>query len=88
MTLLEQKIRRYEHKRWAAEPNRRTLPFAWGLEHIGGCENEADPRAFLRRFVEQTLVGSPAWFACETPGDYELTAESDGVAWKGALEFT
>jgi dienelactone hydrolase len=88
VTLLEQKIRRYEHKRWAAEPNRRSLSFSWGLEHIGGRENEADPRAFLGRFVEQTLAASDAWFACETPDDYELTAASNGAAWKGTLEFT
>ena len=49
MNLLEQKIRRYEHMRWAQEPNRRTLPFAWGLEHIGGDAKEADPRGFLSR---------------------------------------
>ncbi|MGB6483953.1 MAG: alpha/beta hydrolase family protein [Candidatus Acidiferrales bacterium] len=84
----EQKIRRYEHKRWAAEPNRRSLPFAWGLEHIGGRENEADPRAFLRQFAEQTLAASDAWFACETPSDYELRAAADGAAWNGELEFT
>src|SRR5579864_8060658 len=28
MPWLEQTIRRYEHRRWAAEPNRPTLPFA------------------------------------------------------------
>ncbi|MGC1107830.1 MAG: alpha/beta hydrolase family protein [Candidatus Acidiferrales bacterium] len=84
----EQTIRRYEHKRWAAEPNRRSLPFAWGLEHIGGRENEADPRAFLRRFAEQMLAASDAWFACETPSDYELRAAPDGAAWNEELEFT
>ncbi|HKF52259.1 MAG TPA: hypothetical protein VKB26_08095 [Candidatus Acidoferrales bacterium] len=88
MSYLEQKIRRYEHKRWAAEPNRRSLPFAWGIEHIGGRADEPDPRAFLRRFVEETLAASDAWFACETPVDYELKVPSSAAPWSGELEFT
>ena len=39
MPWLEQKIRRYEHMRWAQEPNRQTLPFAWGHTEIGGDAN-------------------------------------------------
>jgi hypothetical protein len=72
MSWLEQKVRRYEHMRWAQEPNRRTLPFAWGLEHIGGSAKEADPRAFLDRFVEDTLARSNDWFAAEPARDYSL----------------
>jgi Prolyl oligopeptidase family len=72
MSWLEQKIRRYEHMRWAQEPNRRTLPFTWGLEHIGGSANEADPRAFLDRFVEGTLARSDEWFATGPAEDYFL----------------
>src|SRR5271154_533310 len=56
MAWLEQKIRRYEHMRWAQEPNRRTLPFAWGLEHIGGSAKEADPRGVLDQVVDHTLA--------------------------------
>lgn len=88
MTYLEQKIRRYEHKRWAAEPNRRSLPFAWGIEHMGGRADESDPRAFLRRFVEETLASSDAWFACDAPTDYDLTIPPSSALWKGELEFT
>lgn len=88
VSYLEQKIRRYEHKRWAAEPNRRSLPFAWGIEHIGGRADEPNPRAFLRGFVEQTLAASDAWFACETPADYELKTSPGGVPWSKELEFT
>lgn len=85
----EQRIRRYEHRRWAAEPNRRSLPFAWGLEHIGGRVDEPDPRACLRGFVDETLAASDAWFACETPRDYELKPPTaTDAAWSGELEFT
>jgi hypothetical protein len=72
MSWLEQKIRRYEHMRWAQEPNRRTLPFTWGLEHIGGSATEADPRAFLDRFVEETLAHSDEWYASTPAEDYSL----------------
>jgi Prolyl oligopeptidase family len=76
MSWLEQTIRRYEHMRWAQEPNRRTLPFAWGLEHIGGNANEPDPRAFLERFVEDVLANSDDWYATTPADDCEL---ADGV---------
>lgn len=76
MSWLEQKIRRYEHMRWAQEPNRRTLPFGWGTEHIGGSANEADPRAFLDEFAERTIASSDEWFSVTPAKDYEL---QDGV---------
>jgi hypothetical protein len=68
----EQKIRRYEHKRWAQEPNRRTLAFAWGLEHIGGAANDPNPRAFLNNFVTETIACSDDWFAATPADDYGL----------------
>lgn len=77
MRWLERKIRRYEHMRWAQEPNRRVLPFAWGLEHIGGSANEPDPLAFLNRFVEETLAHSEEWFAVSAASDYAL--DDNGV---------
>ena len=84
MAWLEQKIRRYEHMRWAQEPNRRTLPFAWGLEHIGGDPKEADPRGFLERFVEHTLEHSDEWYAV-TPADDYLLAD-DVLTFTSAIE--
>jgi len=76
MPWLEQKIRRYEHMRWAQEPNRRTLPFAWGLEHVGGSASEADPRAFFEQFAERTVAASDDWFAATPAQDYQV---DDGV---------
>ncbi len=76
MRWLEQTVRRYEHRCWAAEPNRRTLPFAWGLEHIGGRADELDPRGFLDRWVDETLRKSDDWFAATPADDYRL---EDGV---------
>jgi hypothetical protein len=84
MAWLERKIRRYEHMRWAQEPNRRTLPFAWGLEHIGGTSNEPDPRGYLDRFVEHTLAHSDAWYATGPAEDYSLT--DDVLTFTSAIE--
>ena len=56
----ETKIRRYEHMRWAQEPNRRVLPFGWGLEYIGGDPENPDPRGFLERFAQDTAARSDA----------------------------
>jgi hypothetical protein len=76
MSWLERRIRRYEHMRWAQEPTRRTLPFAWGLEHLGGTANEPNPREWLDHFVDQTLAHSDEWYATGPADDYAL---DDGV---------
>jgi len=62
--------------RWAQEPSRRVLPFAWGLEHIGGDAKDPNPRAFLNRFVDETLSRSDEWYCVTPANDYELR---DGV---------
>ena len=76
MGWLEQTIRRYEHRRWTKDDNRRALPFEWGLEHIGGQADEPDPRGFLNRWVESTLARSDEWFTTTPADDYRL---ADGV---------
>jgi hypothetical protein len=83
MSRLEQTIRRYEHMRWAQEPNRRTIPFSWGLEQIGGAPNDPDPRAFMDRFVEETLGHSDEWFAAPPADDYRF--EDDVLTFTSAI---
>jgi hypothetical protein len=78
MPWLEQKIRRYEHRRWTVDENRRVLPFAWGLEYIGGRADEPDPRGFLNSWVHHTLAHSEEWFAVAPASDYRLLAEESG----------
>lgn len=68
---LERKIHRYERMRFAQEPNRRTLPFDWGLEHIGGASHP-EPRAFLERFVTEAVAQSDDWYAVTPASDYAL----------------
>jgi hypothetical protein len=80
MNFFEQRIRRYEHMRWAQEPNRRTLPFSWGLKHIGGDAranaSDSEARAFLEQFVEQTISHSDDWYAVTPASDYTLSGDN------------
>ena len=72
MSWFEDLILRYEHKRWAQLPDRRRLPFGWGLEHIGGDANDPNPRAFLDRFVEDAISHGDDWYASTPASDYVL----------------
>ncbi|MGA2509740.1 MAG: alpha/beta hydrolase family protein [Candidatus Acidiferrales bacterium] len=69
---IARKFHRYEQMRFDQEPRRRTLPFGWGLEHIGGDANEPNPRAFLDRYIEDALARSDEWYAVSPANDYAL----------------
>jgi hypothetical protein len=84
MPWIEQLVRRYEHRRWAAESHRRSHPFDWGLEYIGGRRDEPDPHGFLRQFADRTVADSEQWFAAPPGDDYDLRREADGLV----LSFT
>jgi len=75
MSLVERAVRRYEHYRWARDNNRRVLPFAWGLEHIGGPGDSADPRAWLARWAEESVAHSEQWYATGPADDYRLDGD-------------
>jgi hypothetical protein len=70
----EQRIRRYEQKRFDELPEgqRRRLPFAWGVEHIGGDAEDPNPREFLDRFVTRSIAESDDWYAAQPVSDYAL----------------
>ncbi len=72
MNWFERKIRRYEHRRWTTDDNRRVQPFHWGLEHIGGTPNDPNPRAFLREYARNAIEHSTAWYAASPATDYHL----------------
>jgi hypothetical protein len=81
------RVQRYEEMRWAQEPDRRRLPFDWGLDHVlstngsgQGHANGADPRAALDALVEEVIADSDHWFAASPAEDYELR--------NGVLTFT
>lgn len=69
---IKRKVHAYEKMRFDQEPVRTKLPFEWGLEHIGGEASESDPRAYLDRFVADTIAESDAWFAAPPAQDYKL----------------
>ncbi len=80
MNWLEQAIREYEHRRWTTDNNRRVFPFEWGLEYIGGAADEPEPRAWLDRYVSETIAQSDDWFYAGPASDYRF---EDGL-----LKFT
>jgi hypothetical protein len=89
MPWLEQTIRRYEHRRWTTDNNRRVLPFEWGLEYIDGPANAPDtaPRAFLNAWVDRTLAHSDQWYAATPAGDAQLHPQ-EGPSSGQVLTFT
>ena len=55
MRWFERKIRRYEHRRWTTDDNRRVQPFEWGLEHIDGSLSESNPGEYVRQYAEHAI---------------------------------
>jgi hypothetical protein len=80
---IKKRVHRYERMRFDQELNRRTLPFAWGLEHLDISLNGEDPRAVLEKYVERSIENSREWYAVAPADDYAL---SDGVlTFKSAI---
>ncbi len=76
MNWFERRIRRYEHRRWSTDDNRRVQPFAWGLEHIGGDPDDRDPAAYVRQYAAWAIENSREWFATTPADDYRLDADN------------
>ncbi len=72
MHWFERKIRRYEHRRWTTDDNRRVQPFHWGLEHIGGSPDDPNPGAFVRHYAQKAIESSIDWFAVSPATDDHL----------------
>jgi hypothetical protein len=70
---IQKLVHRYEQMRFHQEAHRRRLPFAWGIEHLGGDRNGDDPRMFLKRYVDEAVARSDEWYAATTAGDYAVT---------------
>jgi dienelactone hydrolase len=81
MNWFERKIRRYEHRRWTTDDNRRVQPFYWGLEHIGGSPNDPHPGEFVRQYAKNAIENSRDWYATTPASDYHLDE-------KNVLTFT
>ena len=75
MRWFERKIRRYEHRRWTTDDNRRVQPFHWGFEHIGGSPDEPNPGAFVRDYARKAMESSREWYAASAASDYRLDSQ-------------
>jgi hypothetical protein len=76
MHWFERRIRRYEHRRWTTDDNRRIQPFDWGLEHIDGDPRDPDPASYVRRYAQHAIANSKDWFATTPANDYRLDPEN------------
>ena len=76
MNWFEQRIRRYEHRRWTTDDNRRTKPFFWGAEHVGGRAEESDPHGFFKDYTARVLANSHEWYEAAPAEDYQLDKEN------------
>ncbi len=90
MDWFERKIRRYEHRRWTTDDNRRVQPFHWGLEHIGGLPDDANPGAFVRQYAQKAIESSRDWYAASPADDYHLDVGRLAAAYgkENVLTFT
>ena len=76
MHWFERRIRRYEHRRWTTDDNRRVQPFDWGLEYIDGDPRDSDPAAYVRQYAKHAIENSKEWFAAGAANDYRLDSEN------------
>src|SRR5436190_7903163 len=72
--MLRKYIESREHALYRLNDNRKSLPFEWGLEHLGlaGQPAQGDAERALRRYVETALSDSDAFYACPAGGDFQF----------------
>jgi len=71
-TWYAKRVHRYEQMRFDQEPKRRTLPFAWGIEHLGGDPADLHPAEFLEHYATDAVARSEDWYAVQAATDYAL----------------
>src|SRR5882672_7622176 len=72
--MLRKYIERRETFLHGRDNNRKSLPFEWGLEHLGLNPN-GNSHSELRDFVSTALIDSPSFYACEPASSYEFDGE-------------
>src|SRR5262245_56811703 len=71
--MLRKYIEGRERALYARDDNRKSLPFDWGLEHVGlDLLNEGDPEAALRDYARDALCKSDEFYAYETLNQHEF----------------
>lgn len=76
MNWFEERIRRYEHRRWTTDDNRKVRLFEWGAEHVGGRPDESDPRGFFADYARNAVANSRRWYEAGPAEDYRLDGEN------------
>src|SRR5262245_7484541 len=69
--MLRKYIERRERALHSLNDNRRSLPFEWGLEHIG-IDDPANPESALRKYAEDAVAHSDAFFAHPSTKEYDF----------------
>jgi hypothetical protein len=64
-------IEKQERAHHGRDSNRRSLPFEWGLEHLG-LESNGSPAAALGRYAKSVMQNSDAFFGYEPTGNYRF----------------
>jgi len=76
MHWFEQRIRRYEHRRWTTDDNRMVRPFDWGLEYLGVTSNGFDPRSYFREYAANAIENSASWYHVDPATDDSLDSNN------------
>jgi hypothetical protein len=71
MALLRNYIERREKYFHGRDNNRRSLPFEWGVDHLG-LNSNGNTEAALRDFVSSALIDSPSFYAHTPTEQYEF----------------
>lgn len=69
--VLQRFIENRERAHHARDNNRQSLPFEWGLEHLG-LPRTADEEASLRDYADRALANSDAFYAYEPTNQYDF----------------
>ena len=81
--MLRKYIERRERLFHGRENNRRSLPFEWGVEHVG-LQHNGNPEAVLDGYIRHALLDSPSFFACTEAEAYDF--EGDILKFPSAIE--
>ena len=79
------RILHYEQRRWKTDDNRLVRPFSWGLEHIGGPAEHANPGEFVRAYAHRVLESSEEWYDTTPATDYRLD-EQNVLTFSSSIE--
>ncbi len=72
--MLRSYIEKQEQLLYGHDTNRKSLPFEWGLEHLGLSPNGNSAEA-LRDYVSRSLTDSQTFYACDPAPNYEFDGE-------------